>query len=160
MSRQRIDAFSLRPRLVTLDQAKGRVYPAGRMLVSSPAAIGAIVACIPYAFVLRMGDLRAALAAAYDADYTCPMTTGMFLRMLAESIEMARTNDSPPWWRVVRDDGRLLDTLPGGDGAQRRMLESEGHVFLPSKTTRLGDVTTTAWTATDIAMRAARAAGA
>jgi alkylated DNA nucleotide flippase Atl1 len=159
MTRRRVDAHGLRPHIVILAEAKGRVYPAGRMLVGSPASIGAIVQCIPRGRVLRMGDLRAALATAFGADYTCPMSTGIFLRMLAESVEAAGGGDLTPWWRVVRDDGRLLDTLPGGSAAQRRRLEGEGLAMLSTKAARLRDVRSTAWTVTSSASLAARTAG-
>jgi alkylated DNA nucleotide flippase Atl1 len=159
MTRKRVDAHSLRPHIVILDEAKGRVYPAGRMLVGSPAAIGAIVQHIPRGRVLRMTDLRTALATAYGADYTCPMTTGIYLRMLAESVEAAGGGDVTPWWRVVRDDGRVLDKLPGGPNAQRSRLEGEGHTMLPSKAARLHDVEIAAWTVTRSAALAARKAG-
>lgn len=35
-----------------------------------------------------------------------------------------------PVWRVVRDDGALLEELPGGIAAQARMLASEGVTVL------------------------------
>jgi alkylated DNA nucleotide flippase Atl1 len=145
MSRRRVDPTTLVPRLVTLHEPKGNAYPPGRMLVASPTAIGSIVQRVPRGRVLRLGDLRAALATAYGADYTCPMTTGIFLRMLAEEAEVAGAGDHTPWWRVVRDDGKLLDKLPGGVAGQQQRLERDGIIVPRSKTARVPAVAERAW---------------
>jgi hypothetical protein len=134
MTRRRVDAHSLRPKVVMLSEPKGRMYPAGRMLVGTPAAIGATVQNIPRDRVLRMGDLRAALANAFGADHTCPMTTGICLRMLAESVEAAGGGDLTPWWRVVRDDGHVLDyraVCPCTHAATRARTTIIGRLPLP-----------------------------
>ena len=142
---RRIDPQAIVPHIVTLHEPKGNAYPPGRMLVASPAALGDIVQHIPRGRVLRLGDLRAALATAYGADYTCAMTTGMFLRMLAEDAERSCAGDHMPWWRVVRNDGALLDKLPGGATGQQQRLERDGIVVPPSKTKRVPAVAERAW---------------
>ncbi|MFY7923932.1 MAG: hypothetical protein ACOVSI_16120 [Gemmatimonas sp.] len=135
----------IEPRIVVLTEPKGNAYPPGRMLIASPDTIAAIVQHIPRGRVLRLGDLRAALAAAYDANYTCPMTTGIFLRMLAEDVDRAGTGDDMPWWRVVRDNGALLDKLPGGAAGQQQRLERDGIVVPTSKGKRVPAVAERAW---------------
>lgn len=136
---------TIEPRIVVLTEPKGNAYPPGRMLIASPDTIAAIVQRIPRGQVLRLGDLRAALAAAHDANYTCPMTTGIFLRMLAEDVDRAGTGDDMPWWRVVRDNGALLDKLPGGAAGQQQRLERDGIVVPTSKSKRVPAVDELAW---------------
>jgi alkylated DNA nucleotide flippase Atl1 len=136
---------TIEPRIVVLTEPKGNAYPPGRMLIASPDTIAAIVQRIPRGQVLRLGDLRAALAAAHDANYTCPMTTGIFLRMLAEDVDRAGTGDDMPWWRVVRDNGALLDKLPGGAAGQQQRLERDGIVVPTSKSKRVPAVAERAW---------------
>ncbi len=136
---------TIEPRIVVLTEPKGNAYPPGRMLIASPDTIAAIVQRIPRGQVLRLGDLRAALATAYDANYTCPMTTGIFLRMLAEDVDRAGTGDDMPWWRVVRDNGALLDKLPGGAAGQQQRLERDGIVVPTSKSKRVPAVAERAW---------------
>ena len=145
MTRRPADTKAIVPHIVTLLEPKGNAYPPGRMLVASPDAIGDIVQHIPRGRVLRLGDLRAALATAHGADYTCAMTTGMFLRMLAEDAERSCAGDHLPWWRVVRNDGALLDKLPGGAAGQQQRLERDGIVVPPSKTKRVPAVAERAW---------------
>ncbi|HBY63285.1 MAG TPA: hypothetical protein DEH78_25975 [Solibacterales bacterium] len=91
---------------------------------SSPLAIERVVRTIPEGRVLPLDHLRAGLALQFAADYTCPMTTGIFLRILAEAA--VEEHNDVPYWRVVRPDGRWIDKLPGGEAAQARLLKAEG----------------------------------
>ncbi len=104
-------------------------WPAGRMLIASPLALQAVMATVPAGRVLRLGDLRAALARAWGADFTCPLTTGIFWRIVAEAADEDRAAGracDAPWWRVVRDDGALNDKLPGGRARHAALLAAEG----------------------------------
>ena len=124
------------PHVEVLDTAKGSNYAPGRMLIASPRAIDEIVRRVPPGRLLTLPDLRAALAAAHDADYTCPITTGIFLRIAAEAAEEERAlgaGDVAPWWRVVRETGQLVDKLPGAGVLQRERLEREGHAMAPGR---------------------------
>jgi alkylated DNA nucleotide flippase Atl1 len=132
-----------------LTEARGANFPVGRLLVSTPRELDAIIRRIPEGRVLTLGALRGALARDRNADYTCPLTTGIFLRIVAEAAEEERAASAPrlaPYWRVVRDDGTLIDRLPGGATAQARALEKEGvHVLHLGKRHALGDVDHYAW---------------
>jgi alkylated DNA nucleotide flippase Atl1 len=97
------------------------------MLIASPLAVAEAVEQVPAGRVITMGGLRAQLAERYGAEYTCPLTTGIFLRIAAEAaVEEGDGGRQTPYWRVVRDDGRLLDKLPGGAAAQAKLLLAEG----------------------------------
>ncbi len=114
------------PQVKTLTDAKGRNYPPGRMLIASPLAVQDEVATVPAGRVITAPQLRARLARRFGADYTCPMTTGIFLRIVAEAaLEEARAGEVPVW-RVVSENGALLDTLPGGPERQAARLTAEG----------------------------------
>jgi alkylated DNA nucleotide flippase Atl1 len=110
-----------------LDQALSPQFPAGAMLIASPLTVAEAVEQVPAGRVITMGGLRAQLAERYGAEYTCPLTTGIFLRIAAEAaVEEGDGGRQTPYWRVVRDDGRLLDKLPGGAAAQAKLLLAEG----------------------------------
>ena len=75
-------------------------------------------------------QLRECLAHAAGADRTCPLTTGIFLRIVAEAAEEKLRQGRKrvtPYWRVVKDDGSLNEKFPGGPAAQARHLREEGH---------------------------------
>jgi len=109
-------------------------YGGEKMLISSPKAIAEVLKTIPKGKVITMGELRDKLAIAYGADYSCPMTTGIFLRIVSEAYkEMLDGGGTETWpyWRVVRDNGELIDKFPGGTIAHAKLLEEEGHTIVP-----------------------------
>jgi len=62
----------------------------------------------------------------------CPLTTGIFLRIVAEVAEEDLRNgkkEVTPYWRVVRADGSLNERFPGGVQAQAAHLKEEGHII-------------------------------
>jgi hypothetical protein len=128
------------PEVKVLETAAGTLFPPGRMLIASPLVIAEVVEKIPEGSVLRLSELREGLARRFAADYTCPLTTSMFLRIAADAAEEEGDEGrNTPYWRVVHDDGRLIDKLPGGAAAQARRLMEEGVVCRQKgKTWRLG----------------------
>jgi hypothetical protein len=51
------------------------------------------------------------------------------MRIAAEAAEEDRRNGKrriTPYWRTIRDDGRLQDGYPGGAAAHARRLRQEG----------------------------------
>jgi alkylated DNA nucleotide flippase Atl1 len=114
------------PQVKTLTESKGSNYPPGRMLVASPLSVQDELTKVPPGRVITAPVLRARLARRFGADYTCPITTGIFLRIVAEAaLEEARDREVPVW-RVVAENGALLDTLPGGAARQAERLQDEG----------------------------------
>jgi alkylated DNA nucleotide flippase Atl1 len=161
MARSAIDKRDHAPPPRVEVQEVGRPgFPAGRMLISSPLDLQAVVQRIPEGRVLTLGALRDRLARDRRADYTCPLTTGIFLRIVAEAAEEARPTARAavtPYWRVVRDDGALIDKLPGGTEAQGRRLTAEGvTVLFVGKTPRVTTVEHFAWSPPPAARRPAR----
>jgi hypothetical protein len=76
---------------------------------------------------LRLRRLR--LARKYRANCTCPLTTGIFVRIVSEVAEEDRRAGKravTPYWRVPRDDGSLNEKFPGGTAAQAVRLRAEG----------------------------------
>lgn len=115
------------PAVQHIASSKGPAFPPGDMLIASPLEIATAVESVPEGHVLTLDQLRAHLARKFHADYTCPLTTGIFLRIAAEaSEEEGPSGRNTPYWRVVRANGRMIDRLPGGESAQARRLAREG----------------------------------
>jgi alkylated DNA nucleotide flippase Atl1 len=135
-------------------------YPAGRMLISSPLELDAVIRRIPVGRVLTLGALRANLARNHRADYTCPTSTGHFLVIVAEAAEEERATMGgriAPYWRVVHDDGSMIDKLPGGALAQARRLADEGViVFHLGKGPMVSGVDHFAWSPPQLGKAAGR----
>jgi alkylated DNA nucleotide flippase Atl1 len=104
----------------------------GKMLIPSPLDVEALIRKTPRGKLITQTQIRERLAKAAGADCACPITTGIFVRIVAEAAaEDERSGKArvTPYWRVVRDDGALLEKLPGGPSMQAAQLEAEGHTI-------------------------------
>ncbi len=105
----------------------------GTMLVPTPKLVDELIRRIPKGKLVTVGELRRKLAADFAADVTCPLTTGIFVRIAAEAAEEDRANGRrriTPYWRVVKEDGSLNSKYPGGEQLQTRWLRSEGFLVV------------------------------
>lgn len=104
-------------------------FGSGQMLIPTPKLVDDLVRKIPKGKLATVSELRRKLAREFKADVTCPLTTGIFLRIAAEAAEEDRAQGQKritPYWRVVKDDGALNPKFPGGEEQQARLLRSEG----------------------------------
>jgi alkylated DNA nucleotide flippase Atl1 len=110
------------------------------LLIPRPRDLDALVKAVPKGLLVTQGELRSQLARAGGADVACPMTTGIFLRIVAEAAEEALRDGKKrvtPYWRVVKDDGALNPKFPGGASGQARRLRDEGHRITSAKTPKV-----------------------
>ena len=102
----------------------------GRMLVPTPLLVAKTLRRVPAGRLITPAQLRARLARQAGADLTCPMTTGIFLNILAGATEEALAEGRrpvAPYWRVVDEKGRLPPKFPPGSARQAVHLRKEGH---------------------------------
>lgn len=111
-------------RLATSDGVDIRPVPEGRrgmtpgkaMLYPSARMINDAIREIPEGESVTPKELRAMLADRYDVEYTCPVTTTMALRIVAEVANEARHNGATPGqitpvWRVLDKRASALNQL-------------------------------------------------
>lgn len=102
----------------------------GRMLVPTPLLVAAEVRRVRRGALATPSRIRSALARHMGAEVTCPLTTGIFLNILAGAAEeQLREGHRPvaPYWRVVEEDGSLSVKRPPGPDRQAARLRAEGH---------------------------------
>ncbi|MCX6590051.1 MAG: MGMT family protein [Acidobacteria bacterium] len=133
------------PEVKYVSSSKSKAYPVGNMLIASPRELEAVIRQIPAGAVMTLSALRDHLARRWQADYTCALTTGIFLRMVAEAAE--QEGSGVAYWRVVRADGRLVATLPGGETGQAERLKAEGVrcITTGKQGRRVADLLAVAW---------------
>ena len=118
------------PRIQTVtDEAAIRTYGGSRMLLAPPLAYDALMRRVPAGKLTTAGELRAHLARESGADFTDPMTAGIFVSIAAWASHQ-RTEDKIPYWRTLKAGGELNPKYPGGVEAQRARLEAEGHTVV------------------------------
>jgi len=104
----------------------------GTMLIPTPKLVDGLIRKVPKGKLVTVGELRRKMATDFAADVTCPLTTGIFVRIAAEAAEEDRANGRQrltPYWRVIKDDGSLNPKFPGGPEQQARHLRREGLAF-------------------------------
>ena len=112
----------------------------GTMLIPKPLDVDALIRKVGKGSLITASQIRARLARNNKADVTCPITTGIFIRIAAEAAEEDLRNGKKrvtPYWRIVREDGSLMEKLPGGVKAQAQRLKDEGHMVEPGKGKKL-----------------------
>ena len=115
-----------------VDDPRGR----GRMLIPKPLDVDALVRRVHRGKLATVDQIRERLARDFGADLTCPLTTGIFLRIIAEAAEEDASrgeSEITPYWRVIKGDGSLNEKLPGGPEAQATRLGEEGHAIEPGE---------------------------
>jgi hypothetical protein len=108
----------------------------GKMLIPKPLDIDALINKVPKGKLATVTQIREKLAKGAHAHCSCPMTTGIFLRIVAEVAEEDLSNgkrEVTPYWRVIKADGSLNEKFPGGVQAQAARLKEEGHIIEPNR---------------------------
>ena len=114
---------------ILTDEASIQKYGGNRMYFAPPLAYDRIMKTIPYGKVVTVGEIRAYLARTNGADFTDPITAGIFVSIAAWA-SFQRTGNETPYWRTLKAGGELNPKYPGGIEAQKEKLEAEGHTII------------------------------
>jgi hypothetical protein len=107
------------PHVVMLHADFGGVKAGNTMLISSPGDIAAYVAKIPQGETRTMDRLPNELSRKAGANAMCPVTTAIYLRVVAEvalrDLEDGKPLDQVvPFWRVVLPGSKIAQKLSCG----------------------------------------------
>lgn len=114
---------------IVTDEAVIKRYGGERMFFAPPLAYDEIMKRVPYGKVLTVGAIREYLAKKNQADFTDPLTAGIFVSIAAWA-SYQRKEEETPYWRTLKTGGELNPKYPGGVEAQKEKLEAEGHIIL------------------------------
>ena len=105
--------------------------PAGStMFIATPKLIDQYIKKIGVGKRINIKTLRKDLALAHNADYTCPVTTGIFLRIVAEANyeklqQGERLEEITPFWRAIEPNSALAKKLTFGQDFLLQQIEKE-----------------------------------
>ena len=118
------------PRIqIGTDPATIRKYGGDRMYFAPPIDYDRAMQRVPRGMVTTVGEIRAFFAREAGADFTEPITAGVFVSIAAWA-SFQRQVDETPYWRTLKAGGELNPKYPGGVEAQREKLEAEGHTVI------------------------------
>lgn len=124
------------PKIVEVPKKWAERIGDGRMLVPSPLVVDKVIRKIPRSKLATVNIIRDRLAQDFNADITCPLTTGIFLNIAANTAEEDKEKGAKnitPYWRVLKEDGSLNPKFPGGIQQQAKYLKDEGFMVVSGK---------------------------
>lgn len=100
------------------------------MLVPTPCQVKDYIEAIPKGQVRSIDELKLDLAKQNGAEVTCPLCTGIFLRIVAEAALDEQKEGTPvdkitPFWRVLDAKSKTAKKLSCGPDFLTQMRESE-----------------------------------
>ena len=108
----------------------------GKMIILTPMIIDAFIKKIPRGRLTTINHIRSHFAREYNVDMACPITTGIFSWISAWASEERKeqgSKDETPWWRVLKEGGKLNPKYPGSVVQHASLLEKEGHLITKGK---------------------------
>ena len=105
---------------VKINPKKFADIPAGtKMFIPTPQILDNFVQDIPPGSFLTLKQIRQDLSRKYNAEMTCPVVTGISLRIISEAAfeeyQIDQNMDEiTPFWRVVDPDSKLANKLACG----------------------------------------------
>jgi hypothetical protein len=108
-----------KPEVEILQKSFADIEAGEKMLIPTPQIIDAYIRHIPKGKATTLLQMRKDLAAEYHADKTCPVTSGIFLRIVAEAaheeLEQGKSiSKITPYWRVVDEKSTTAKKLSAG----------------------------------------------
>lgn len=119
------------PQIEKAEKSFAGIRAGQMMLIPTPKLVDAYIRQIPEGSKVSVETLRKDLAAEYHTEVTCPMTTGIFLRIVAEAAYEAYEKGKPletitPFWRVLDAEGTTAKKLSFGTAFVKEMQKHEG----------------------------------
>jgi len=104
------------PHHVVLEKDFAGIPKGSKLHISSPVEIAAELKTIPPGSFMSIQAFRRRLAEKNKCDATCPVSTSIFLRIVAEHTweefnSSSSTQDLAPFWRVVESSSPMAKKL-------------------------------------------------
>ena len=102
--------------VTVIDKAFAGIPAGSKLLISSPMEIDEFVRSIPKGKQVEPPEMRQILAKRHHADATCPVSAGIFLRIVAEAALEEYHSGKPlskvaPFWRIISPNSTLEKKL-------------------------------------------------
>ena len=114
---------------IITDRKSIEKYGGNKMYFAPPLAYDRVMKRVPYGRVTTVGEIREYFAKQSGADFTEPITAGIFVSIAAWASHQ-RSGDETPYWRTLKANGELNEKYPGGIESQKEKLETEGHTII------------------------------
>lgn len=114
---------------IVKDEKTIKTYGGSIMFFAPPIFYDKLMKVVPSGKLTTTTDLREYLAKTNNADFTDPMTAGIFINIVAWA-SYQRSENTTPFWRTLKSDGELNAKYPEAITLQKNLLENEGHIVI------------------------------
>lgn len=114
---------------IITDEKSIQRYGGDKMYFAPPIDYDTVMKKIPYGKLITVGKIREFFAKENNADFTEPITAGVFVSIAAWASHQ-RDENKTPYWRTLKANGELNPKYPGGIEKQIEMLKAEGHQII------------------------------
>lgn len=121
---------------IITDEKSIKKYGGNRMYFAPPIEYDKVMKKVPYGKLITVGKIREYFAEISGADFTEPITAGIFVSIAAWASHQ-REDDKTPYWRTLKANGELNEKYPGGVIFQKEMLQKEGHTIIQKGRTNI-----------------------
>ena len=121
---------------IITDENSIQKYGGNRMYFAPPIDYDKVMKLVPFGKLLTVGTIREHFAKNSGADFTEPITAGIFVSIVAWA-SFQRKENKTPYWRTLKANGELNPKYPGGVDTQKELLEKEGHIIIQKGRTNI-----------------------
>lgn len=121
---------------IITDEKSIEKYGGDKMYFAPSIDYDKIMKQIPKGKIITIGEIREYFAKINNADFTEPITAGIFVSIAAWA-SYQRSDEKTPYWRTLKANGELNPKYPGGIKAQKEELEKEGHTIIQKGRTNI-----------------------
>lgn len=115
---------------IVTDEKVVKRYGGNKMFFAPPLTYDTLMKQVPVGKVTTVASIRHYLSTKNNADFTDPLTAGIFISIAAWASYQRKENLTP-YWRTLKTNGELNPKYPGGIEKQKALLEAEGHTIIP-----------------------------
>ena len=121
----------LTPEVEVIERPFAGVPAGSRLLIPTPMLVKEYIEAIPRGEERTIPQMRAELATRHGADASCPMTSSIFVRIVAEAAWEDHLGGRPveslaPFWRIVQPKSDLAKKLACGTDFVEARRRGEG----------------------------------
>ena len=108
------------PKFQTITDEKSiKKYGGSRMYFAPPMDYDRVMKRVPRGKVITVGEIREYFAKLNGADFTEPITAGIFVSIAAWA-SYQRTEDETPWWRTLKATASSIPNTPAAWKPRRK----------------------------------------
>ena len=114
-----------------IDKKFADIPEGSKMFIGTAKIVNEYVKCIPYGEVSDIKTMRNDLAIEHQADKTCPVTAGIFLRIVSEAafeefLTGKNLQEITPFWRIISPEMKIASKLTCGIDFIKEQKSNEG----------------------------------